>query len=78
MYEKTIYPSIRINMRIKGRILLGLNKHLKNQMRKMIQKWYLSTTNKGKEVMFKLCKRLVLDTNINKTTVFYRLLKKKR
>lgn len=55
-------------------MLLGLKEYPNMNKRQAFQRWYLTTSTTGEQLMLKLANNLVLHTNINKTTAFYRLL----
>ena len=57
----------------KGRRLLALKEFPRLNMRRAFWRWYLSQTAVGRQNFQNLADNLVLHTNVNRTTVLYRL-----
>lgn len=53
---------------------MKLNPYAQQKLKKVFWQWYLQETDNGMEQFVKLANVIVLYTNVNKTTVFYRLL----
>lgn len=63
-------------MKLKGRALMALKEYPRLNLKRAFWRWYLSTTDSGDKLFINAADKLVLYTNINKTTFFYRLLNK--
>jgi hypothetical protein len=61
------------DLHVKGMLLMGLKEYPRQNKRSAFYSWYLKSTQEGQSLLQKLSNRLVLETNINKTTAFYRL-----
>lgn len=55
-------------------MLLGLKEYPRLNLKRAFWRWYLNTTGSGDNLFQKAANNLVLYTNINKTTSFYRIL----
>jgi hypothetical protein len=62
------------DLKYKGRVLNGLKEYPRLNLQRAFWKWYLNTTANGLQHFQRAADNLVLYTNCNKTTVFYRLL----
>lgn len=65
---------LETNEKMKGKMLLGLKEYPRLNLKRAFWRWYLNSTGSGEELFLKAANNLVLYTNINKTTAFYRLL----
>ena len=72
----SIVDQIDANMKLKGRALMGLKEYPRLNLKRAFWRWYLSSTDNGDKLFHNAADKLVLYTNINKTTFFYRLLNK--
>lgn len=70
----SIAEQIDANMKLKGKALMGLKEYPRLNLRRAFWRWYLSTTDHGDRLFQNAADKLVLYTNINKTSFFYRLL----
>lgn len=64
------------DQKFKGKMLMGLKEYPRLNLKRAFWKWYLITTGTGENLFQKAADNLVLYTNINKTTSFYRLFSK--
>jgi hypothetical protein len=64
------------SLKLKGKVLFGLKEYPRYNKKHAFFSWYLQSTDAGESLMQKVADQLVLHTNINKTTGFYRLFKK--
>lgn len=64
------------SLRLKGKVLMGLKEYPRHNKKHAFYLWYLGSTSRGDNMFHKVADQLVLYTNINKTTAFYRLFKK--
>lgn len=64
------------SLKLKGKVLFGLKEYPRYTKKHAFYSWYLKSTITGDSLLQRAADRLVLDTNINKTTAFYRLFKK--
>lgn len=55
---------------------MGLKEYPRHNKKHAFYLWYLRSTDTGGSILQKVADQLVLYTNINKTTAFYRLFKK--
>lgn len=55
---------------------MGLKEYPRHNKKHAFYLWYLRSTDTGGSILQKVADQLVLNTNINKTTAFYRLFKK--
>lgn len=55
-------------------MLLGLKQYPRLNLKRAFWRWYLNTTGSGDNLFQRAASNLVLYTNINKTTSFYRIL----
>lgn len=69
-------PSMASDQKFKGKMLMGLKQYPRLNIKRAFWKWYLITTGTGENLFQKAADNLVLYTNINKTTSFYRLFSK--
>lgn len=53
---------------------MGLKEYPRLNLKRAFWRWYMSSTGSGEELILHAANQLVLYTNINKTTAFYRLL----
>lgn len=65
---------IEASLKFKGKMLLGLKEYPRLNLRRAFWRWYLNTTGSGENLFQRAANNLVLYTNINKITAFYRLL----
>jgi hypothetical protein len=70
----SIVDQIDANMKLKGRALMALKEYPRLNLKRAFWRWYLSSTDNGDKLFQNAADKLVLYTNINKTTFFYRLL----
>lgn len=70
----SIVDQIDANMKLKGRALMALKEYPRLNLKRAFWRWYLSSTDHGDVLFQNAADKLVLYTNINKTTFFYRLL----
>lgn len=61
---------------MKGKLLLSLKEYPRQNLRNAFYKWYITTSQTGQGLLQKMVTRLVLQTNVNKTTAFYRMFQK--
>lgn len=52
---------------------MGLKEYPRLNLKRAFWRWHLNTTDKGESLFQRAADQLVLYTNINKTTAFYRL-----
>lgn len=57
-------------------MLNGLKQYPRLNLQRAVWKWYLNTPSAGQEYLQRASDNLVLYTNCNKVTAFYRLLNK--
>ncbi len=69
----SIIGQIDANLKLKGKALMGLKEYPRLNLKRAFWRWYLSSTDHGERLFQNAADKLVLYTNINKTTVFYRL-----
>lgn len=62
------------SLKFKGKMLLGLKEYPRLNLKRAFWRWYLNSTGSGENLFHKTVNQLVLYTNVNKTTSFYRLL----
>ena len=62
------------SLKFKGKMLMGLKEYPRLNLKRAFWRWYLNSTGSGENLFTKTVNQLVLYTNINKTTSFYRLL----
>lgn len=62
------------SMKFKGKMLMGLKEYPRLNLKRAFWRWYLNSTGSGENLFHKTANQLVLYTNVNKTTSFYRLL----
>ena len=62
-----------VNLHVKGKLLLGLKEYPRQSKKSAFYYWYVKSTQTGESLLQRAANRLVLYTNINKTTAFYRL-----
>lgn len=67
-----------VDLKYKGKVLNGLKEYPRLNLQRAFWKWYLNTTATGLGHFQRAADNLVLYTNCNKTTAFYRLLHKVR
>ncbi len=67
---------IDASQRFKGKVLMGLKEYPRLNLKRAFWKWYLQSTGTGEMLFEKYADSLVLYTNINKTTAFYRIFNK--
>jgi hypothetical protein len=65
-------------MKFKGKMLMNLKEYPRLNLKRSLWRWYLNTTDTGENLFQRAADQLVLYTNINKTTSFYRLFNKVR
>ena len=63
-------------LNVKGKLLLGLKEYPRQGKKNAFYHWYVKSTTTGASKLQRVAHKLVLDTNINKTTAFYRLFQK--
>ena len=68
----TASTAVASDMKFKGKMLMGLKEYPRLNQKRAFWKWYLTTTATGENLFQKVSDNLVLYTNINKTTSFYR------
>lgn len=66
---------VEANNKFKGKMLMGLKEYPRLNLRRAFWRWYIRSTDSGNDLILRAANQLVLYTNINKTTAFYRLLK---
>lgn len=76
IHHGTSGPSMASDLKFKGKMLMGLKEYPRLNIKRAFWKWYLITTGTGENLFQKAADNLVLYTNINKTTSFYRLFSK--
>ena len=76
IHHGTSSPSMASDQKFKGKMLMGLKEYPRLNLKRAFWKWYLTTTGTGENLFQKAADNLVLYTNINKTTSFYRLFSK--
>jgi hypothetical protein len=64
---------IEANLRYKGKSLMNLKEYPRMNMKRAFYRWYLQTTDMGKNLFQRAADNMVLYTNVNKTTAFYRI-----
>lgn len=64
------------SLKLKGKVLFGLKEYPRYNKKHAFYTWYLNSTSAGESLLQRAADQLVLYTNINKTTGFYRLFKK--
>ena len=67
-------PSEPMDLRLKGKVLMTLKQYPRLNFQKSLWHWYLNSTAMGEEMFHRVADSLVLYTNINRTSAFYRLL----
>lgn len=72
----TSSPSMASDQKFKGKMLMGLKEYPRLNLKRAFWKWYLTSTGTGENLFQRVSDNLVLYTNINKTTSFYRLFSK--
>lgn len=72
--SKETLEKIEATTKFKGKMLLGLKEYPRLNLKRAFWRWYLNTTGSGENLFQRAANNLVLYTNINKTTSFYRLL----
>ena len=65
---------IEANNKFKGKMLMGLKEYPRLNLKRAFWRWFIRSTGSGEELILHAANQLVLYTNINKTTSFYRLL----
>jgi hypothetical protein len=68
-----IADQINANLKMKGKVLMALKEYPKLNLKRAFWRWNLSITDQGQRLFQQASDKLVLYTNINKTTFFYRL-----
>lgn len=76
IHHGTAGPALASDQKFKGKMLMGLKEYPRLNLKRAFWKWYLTTTGTGENLFQKAADNLVLYTNINKTTSFYRLFSK--
>ena len=66
-------PSMTTDLKFKGKMLMGLKEYPRLNIKRSFWRWYLMSTGTGENFFQRAADNLVLYTNINKTTSFYRL-----
>ena len=61
------------SLKFKGKVLMNLKEYPRMNLKRGFWRWYLQTTDVGQNLFQRAADNLVLYTNINKTTAFYRL-----
>lgn len=69
-------PNMASDQKFKGKMLMGLKEYPRLNLKRAFWKWYLTTTGTGENLFQRVSDNMVLYTNINKTTSFYRLFSK--
>jgi hypothetical protein len=64
------------DLKFKGKMLMGLKEYPRLNLKRAFWRWYLMSTGSGENLFQRAADNLVLYTNINKTTSFYRLFSK--
>ena len=64
------------DLKFKGKMLMGLKEYPRLNLKRAFWKWYLTSTGTGENLFQRAADNLVLYTNINKTSSFYRLFNK--
>lgn len=72
--SKETIEKIEATTKFKGKMLLGLKEYPRLNLKRAFWRWYLNSTGQGDNLFQKAANNLVLYTNINKTTSFYRIL----
>ena len=72
----SITEQLDATMKFKGKVLMGLKEYPRLNVKRAFWRWYLNTTDTGESLFQRAADQLVLYTNINKTTAFYRLFNK--
>lgn len=72
--SKETIEKIEATTKFKGKMLLGLKEYPRLNLKRAFWRWYLNTTGSGDNLFQKAANNLVLYTNINKITSFYRIL----
>lgn len=62
------------DLKFKGKMLMSLKEYPRLNLKRSFWQWYLGSTTAGENLFMRATDNLVLYTNINKTTAFYRLL----
>ena len=73
-YGPSSVEKLEANEKTKGKMLMGLKEYPRLNLKRAFWRWYLNSTGTGEDLFIKAANNLVLYTNINKTTSFYRLL----
>lgn len=76
IHHGTSAPSLASDQKFKGKMLMGLKEYPRLNLKRAFWKWYLTTTGTGENLFQRVSDNMVLYTNINKTTSFYRLFSK--
>jgi len=69
-------PAMVSDLKFKGKMLMGLKEYPRLNLKRAFWKWYLTSTTTGENLFQRAADNLVIYTNINKTTSFYRLFSK--
>jgi len=64
------------DLKFKGKMLMGLKEYPRLNLKRAFWRWYLTSTGTGENLFQRAADNLVLYTNINKTSSFYRLFSK--
>jgi len=64
---------IEANLRYKGKSLMNLKEYPRMNLKRAFYRWYLQTTDMGQNLFQRAADNMVLYTNVNKTTAFYRM-----
>ena len=69
----SIVDQIDTSLKVKGKALMALKEYPRLNLKRAFWRWHLSTTDQGEKLFKRASDKLVLYTNINKTSFFYRL-----
>ena len=74
--RNSLAENLSNDQKYKAKILMGLKEYPRLNLKRAFWRWYLTSTGTGENLFQKAADNLVLYTNINKTSSFYRLFSK--
>jgi len=72
----SLSEKISSDQKFKGKMLMGLKEYPRLNLKRAFWRWYMVSTGTGENLFQRAADNLVLYTNINKTSSFYRLFSK--
>lgn len=72
----SVVDRVSNDLKFKGKMLMGLKEYPRLNLKRAFWRWYLVSTGSGENLFQRAADNLVLYTNINKTSSFYRLFSK--